>query len=156
MDKNITRKLRVIGSPADVAKFESLTSGHNFEVYQEAHARGILQGIIENNTFDSKFTVLFDGNTVWNTKRLLKDLKTIVKHDDMNKMTDYLYKFFSLSCGSIAHYNKYGWIDTYPTVSDLRRFFRRNEFGQSVLSYIPSWKSDVYNAVDKMTKLLKA
>ena len=65
----------------------------------------------------------------------------------MNKLTDYLYKFFSLSCGSIAHYDRYGWIACYPTLHDLRQFFRRNEFGERVLTHLPIWKTDAQRIV---------
>jgi len=72
----------------------------------------------------------------------------------MKKLTDYLYKFLSLSCGSIAHYNKYGWIACYPTVYDLKQFFRRNEFGQRVLRYIPIWKTDAQVIVKEVEREL--
>ncbi len=60
-----------------------------------------------------KVDVLFDGNSVWSKKRILRDIKRI-KKNGMKSLTNYLYKFLSLSCGSIAHYNKYGWIACYP------------------------------------------
>ena len=105
----------------------------------ESKARLQIQECIDSENI--KADILFDGNSVWSKKKILRDIKRINKHG-MEKLTDYLYKFLSLSCGSIAHYNKYGWISTYPTLSHLRQFFRRNEFGERVLHYLPVWKTD--------------
>ena len=105
----------------------------------ESEARLQLQETIDSENI--KADILFDGNSVWSKKKILRDIRKVKKHG-MKKLTDYLYKFLSLSCGSIAHYNKYGWISTYPTISDLRQFFRRNEFGERVLHHLPIWKTD--------------
>jgi len=100
-----------------------------------------------------KVDILFDGNSVWSKKRILRDIKRI-KKNGMKSLTNYLYKFLSLSCGSIAHYNKYGWIACYPTLDDLRNFFRRNEFGERVLTYIPVWKTDAVRIVGEIEQVL--
>ncbi len=105
----------------------------------EPQARLKIQEVIDNENI--KASILFDGNSVWSKKKILRDIKRIKKYG-MKKLTDYLCKFLSLSCGSIAHYNKWGWIDCYPTISDLRQFFRRNEFGERVLNHLPVWKTD--------------
>jgi len=156
VDKNITRKLRVIGNPKDIEKFEELISPYNtFDVYKECHVRKIIQGILDYP--DNKLrqlTVLYDGNIVWSKDKILKDMKLIVKSNDMTKMTNHLYEFLSLCCGSIAHYNKMGWIDTYPTVTHLTQFFRKNEFGEKVINHIPHWKTDVIGIVQGIHKVL--
>ncbi|MBW8039243.1 MAG: hypothetical protein FVQ85_04515 [Planctomycetes bacterium] len=100
-----------------------------------------------------KVDILFDGNSVWSKKRILRDIKRIKKYG-MKSLTNYLYKFLSLSCGSIAHYNKYGWIACYPTIQDLRNFFRRNEFGERVLNHIPVWKTDAVRIVGEIEQVL--
>ena len=100
-----------------------------------------------------KADILFDGNSVWSKKKILRDIKKIKKYG-MNKLSDYLYKFLSLSCGSIAHYDRYGWIATYPTIQDLRNFFRRNEFGERVLNYLPVWNTDAQVIVKKVEREL--
>ena len=86
----------------------------------ESQARIKIQETIDNENI--KADILFDGNSVWSKKKIIRDIKKIKKYG-MNRLTDYLYKFLSLSCGSIAHYNKYGWIECYPTLQDLRNFF---------------------------------
>lgn len=156
MDKNITNKLRVIGNPNDIEKFEGLVFNYQkFEGYQEPHIRKIIQGILDfpDNKL-RQLTVLYDGNTVWSKDKILADVKRITKNGDMTQMTNHLYEFLHLCCGSIAHYNKLGWIDTYPTVSDLKRFFANNEFGQKVIDHIPHWKTDVIGIVTGVNKIL--
>ena len=85
--------------------------------------------------------------------RILLYIK-IVKKYLINNLINYLYKFLSFSCFSIAHYNKYGWIAAYPTISDLRMFFRRNEFGERVLNHIPVWKTDAQIIVREIEQVL--
>jgi len=114
-------------------------------------SRKILADIIVEHNL--KATIFFDGNTVWNTKKLCTDVKRVVK-GGMFKMTDYLYKFLSLDCGSIAHFNKQGWIEEYPTVDHLRRFFQKNEFGKKVVDHVPNWYYDAAVAVREMEKIL--
>ena len=121
-------------------------------VLSESSARIKLQEVIDFENIRAE--ILFDGNSVWSKKKILQDIKKIKKYG-MKKLTDYLYKFLSLSCGSIAHYNKYGWIETYPTIYDLRNFFRRNEFGERVLNYLPIWKTDAQIIVREIEQELE-
>jgi hypothetical protein len=117
----------------------------------ESLARLKIQDCLDNEKV--KVDILFDGNSVWSKKRILRDIKRVKKYG-MKSLTNYLYQFLSLSCGSIAHYNKYGWIACYPTLEDLRNFFRRNEFGERVLNYLPVWKTDAYRIVGEIEKVL--
>jgi len=117
----------------------------------ESKARLQIQEVIDSENI--KADILFDGNSVWSKKKIIRDIKKIKKHG-MNKLTDYLYKFLSLSCGSIAHYNKYGWIACYPTLQDFKQFFRRNEFGERVLDHLPVWNSDAQRIVKEVEREL--
>jgi len=102
-----------------------------------------------------KCSISYNGNTVWNREKLIRDFNKILKHG-MESLSDYLYEFFHLSCGSIAHYDKNGWIATYPTLASLRKFFERNEYGQSVVAHMPSWKADAIEIAKEINELLKA
>ena len=117
----------------------------------ESQARIKLQEVIDSKNI--RADILFDGNSVWSKKKIIRDIKKVKKHG-MNKLTNYLYKFLSLSCGSIAHYDRYGWIEEYPTLSDLRNFFRSNEFGERVLTYLPIWKTDAQSIVKSIEREL--
>ena len=61
----------------------------------EAQARIKIQEVIDNENI--RADILFDGNSVWSKKKILRDIKKIEKQG-MNKLSDYLYKFLSLSC----------------------------------------------------------
>ena len=117
----------------------------------ESQARLKIQEVMDHENI--KAHILFDGNGVWSKKKILRDIRKVKKYG-MQKLTDYLYKFLHLSCGSIAHYNKYGWISTYPTITHLKQFFRRNEFGQRVLEHVPIWKTDAQVIVKEVEKEL--
>ncbi len=100
-----------------------------------------------------KCAISYNGNTVWNKEILIRDFKRIL-NNGMKNLSDYLYEFFHLSCGSIAHFNKQGWIATYPTLASLHNFFIKNEYGEPVTSHIPSWQSDAVETTQAMDQLL--
>ena len=117
----------------------------------ESSARLKIQEVIDHENI--RADVIFDGNSVWSKKKIIRDIKKVKKYG-MKKLTNYLYEFLHLSCGSIAHYNKFGWISTYPTIHNLRNFFRRNEFGERVLNYLPTWKTDAQVIVKEVEQEL--
>ena len=150
----INNKVAVYGSKKDVE--EAISALNIFCDFlknnpEEARARKRIQSIIDDKNL--KADILYDGNTVWSKKKILKGIKK-VKKNGMKSMTKYLYQFLTLSCGSIAHYNMFGWIEEYPTIEDLKSFFMRNEFGHRVLNHIPNWNTDVYNIVVEIEKEL--
>ena len=118
---------------------------------REGDARINLQSILDTEPIHA--TLLFDGNSIYSKDAILKDIRR-VKKNGMGKMTNRLYQFLSLACGSIAHYNKFGWIENYPTVEDLRAFFKNNEMGKRVLTYIPNWQTDVIEIVKEIEREL--
>lgn len=151
----INKKVVVYGSKKDVETAVNYLKMFCDELKNyptESTARKIVQNIIDDKNI--KADILYDGNTVWSKKRILRGVKR-VKNNGMKSMTKYLYKFLSLACGSIAHYSINGWIDCYPTFEHLRQFFKRNESGSRVLDYIPVWKSDVYNIVVDIEKEMR-
>jgi len=119
----------------------------------ELSVREVLLPFVEGQLGPSEW-ILYDGNSVWDVKRLMKQFKTFVKYYDYEHFTKYLYEFFSLQCGSIAHYNKMGWFQTYPDLISLKEFFKANEYGQAVKDYPPSWHWDAQLAVDQMSTVL--
>jgi hypothetical protein len=101
-----------------------------------------------------KCSISYSANTVWNKEKLLRDFKRIL-NNGMKSLSDYLYEFFHLCCGSIAHFNKQGWIATYPTLASLRKFFERNEYGQPIIAHMPQWQADAIEIAKEMSRLLK-
>jgi hypothetical protein len=69
-------------------------------------------------------------------------------------LSKYFYDFLHLHCGSIAHYNIQGWITEYPTLEDLKQFFKKNEYGKRVLDHIPVWMTDAKRIVEEIERQL--
>jgi len=143
---NIDKRIKLYGTTKQIDDAEKVLIKIDYPIstMSESEARLIIQELIDSGRIKAK--VLFNGNSVWGKKKIIRDIKK-VKNGGMEKLTNHLYDFLHLSCGSIAHYDKGGWIDTYPTIEHLRQFFLNNEFGQRVLRHIPVWKSDVKNIV---------
>jgi len=123
----------------------------NIAALSEPDARLRLQKLIDDGKVEAE--ILYDGNGVYGKKAILRDMRKLLR-DGMESMTDRLYRFFTLCCGSIAHYDKGGWIATYPRIHDLRRFFLENEYGRRVLNDVPRWKTDVIEVVKDIEDLL--
>jgi len=161
-------EIRIIGNKKDVDEAEAaLKRIKDLENQPEPKARLEIQHLIDSQNL--KASILFDGNTVWSKNRILRNLEQIMQHGTLyNKkkprfipigsilrlptigdtiLSDYFYDFLSGDCGSIAHYSKTGWVAVYPTVEDLKAFFKKNEFGHRVLDHIPHWKTDALEIV---------
>ena len=121
--------------------------------------RLMLQRWLETHNF--KPTVLYDGNTIIRKDKIISEFKRILKCGTLDKMSNYFYEFLHLNCGSIAHYNKYGWIEEYDnSAKRLCDFFRYNEFGIDIVKHQPDWKTDcisigntILSMIDEQTSL---
>ena len=167
-------KIEVRGQKKAVAQAEAILKDFKemqhvqLEEMNEPLVRIVLQDLIDEN--DIRASILVNGNSVWSKKRILMNLRRIVELKRLYKdktphreliggilylpvdtdpvLSKYFYEFLHLQCGSIAHYNIHGWTAEYPTLEDLKRFFKKNEFGQRVLDHIPSWHTDAYRIVE--------
>ena len=150
----IDTRIALYGTAKNIAIAEEIIETAFAQVgrLSEGTARIELQNLID--TTPIKVDILFDGNTVYGKKKIIRDIKK-VKKNGMQSMTNGLYKFLSLACGSIAHYNKQGWIYEYPTIDHLRDFFRRNEFGKRVLDHISHWDTDAKEIVKEIEVVLE-
>ncbi len=168
-------QIRIIGGKKDVEKAEALVSLiPDIKLLPESKARLLIQKTVEDNNL--KATILFDGNSIWNSKRILANLRRIMQTGTLYNgkkpkyipigsmlrmpvvgqciLSDYFYDFLHGHCGSIAHYNKQGWVTEYPTVEDLKAFFMKNEFGHRVLDDIPEWMTDAKRVVEEIETTL--
>jgi hypothetical protein len=161
-------KIRIIGSKKDVELAEKAVKAiSGIDTMAEPEARLKIQEVMDNQSL--KADILFDGNGVTSLTRIIRNLNQIIEHGtlyDRNRprlipigsmlrmpsvgdciLSDYFYEFLHLDCGSIAHYNKQGWVCEYPTLDDLKAFFKKNEYGERVLDDIPEWKIDAKRIV---------
>ena len=153
MHEVINRKIVAHGSRKDIDEARKfLLSISKIGVLNESEARISIQNMIDQNRI--KADILYDGNTVWSFKKTIRDFKKVLKSDSThNSLTDYLYRFFSLCCGTIAHYDRYGWCCVYPDVESLRQLLMKNEFGSPVLEYQPHWATDRKRIIEEMKKV---
>lgn len=144
------------------------------ERMKEPEARLKIQDLIDEH--DVKATILVNGNHVWGTKKILRNLDHIIKHGTLYNrlkpeympvgsmlrmpvgskpvLSKYFYDFLHLCCGSMAHHNINGWVYHYPTVRNLKNFFKENEFGKPVRDWIPGWYSDAKRIVEEIEQKL--
>lgn len=149
--KNI--KIKIYGSQKNIKKCIEALEGLSTEqlTKSEGEIRKTIANLVQEHNIEAD--ILYDGNSVWNKKKVLFGIKKVKKYG-MKQMTDYLYKFLSLACGSIAHYDKFGWINNYPTLTALKNFFKRNEFGKNVYDHIPLWHTEAKEIVEEIHKEL--
>ena len=154
-------KITYFGSEKDIAKAVAVIKRYrSLPRMTEPKARLKIQKLIDKHNL--KASILVNGNTVWSKKRILQNLRRIMKHgtlynEDQEKppiLSHYFYQFLHQACGSIAHYDIYGWIHKYPTVVHLKQFFKRNELGKRVLDFIPGWHADARVVVQEIETLL--
>jgi len=154
-------KIAIYGNRKEIDEAKGVLDGLNLSDNEHGDRLVIQKAIDEHKV---KASILYDGNTVWSYDRVIRDFRRALNSAPRQLaqpaalvwpghpynyassgeygLTNYLYNFLSLECGSIAHFNKDGWIGTYPTKNDLRQFCKHNEFGQDILRHQPSWASD--------------
>ncbi|RLI40844.1 hypothetical protein DRO69_12390 [Candidatus Bathyarchaeota archaeon] len=142
-------KITYYGSEKEITKAAAiLKKVRGLQRMSEGKARLIIQQLIDKHGL--KATIHLNGNAVWSKKRILKNLRRIMKqgtlyNPDQDKppiLSHYFYQFLHQCCGSIAHYDIHGWIHKYPTVEELKQFFIKNEMNKRVVDYIPAWMTD--------------
>lgn len=154
-------KITYFGSEKDIAKAVDILNRHrSLQRLSESKCRLKIQGIIDKRNL--KASILVNGNTVYSKRRILRNLRIILKHgtlynEDQSKppiLSHYFYQFLHSTCGSIAHVDVWGWIHKYPTIIELKQFFKKNEFGKRVLDDIPEWQTDARAIVQEIEKTL--
>lgn len=102
----------------------------------EVRDRRILQKALDEH--NGLADVGYDGNSVYPSKKLVKEILRMQKTGSLEKMSVVMYQFLSLNF-DIAHYDKNGFISYYDGSWD--------QFYCETLRYsmkrIPFWKSDV-------------
>jgi len=150
MEITIAEKICRTSNQSAFYKLETFLEANRIPVNSsESDVRMYLLPFVEQKLSPNEW-ILYDGNLVWDVKRLMKQFKTFVKYYDYDHFPKYLYEFFHLQCGSIAHYNKAGWLGTYSDLDSLKKFFISNEYGSSVQNNPPTWHYDARLAAELM------
>ena len=143
-------KIRVSGSSKKIKETEDMLDKVEL-TGTESKDRLILQNFIDENKI--KTSILYDGNTIISYDKIINEYKRILTKNEFNKMSDYFYNFLSLDCGSIAHYDKNGWLYEYYNLEKLKHFFMCNEFGKDIVRDQPTWKTDVIKIGETILEL---
>ena len=139
-------KFSIYGNPTEIETAKKLLESNLIEKElngqeTEEKIRIKVQKLIDENKIAAD--ILYDGNTVYGFDRIMQDFNRILK-GGVEKLTDRLYKFFSLNF-TIAHYDKNGWIQTYPTLTDVLDVLKKEK----------SWKADTRKIQEAMIEKLK-
>jgi len=153
-------KITYSGSERDIKQAANILKQLNLTRMKEPKARLKIQKIIDK--YNLKATVLLDGNVVWSKKKILRNLDRIMKHGTLYNenqrkppiLSRYFYQFLTSCCGSVGHYDVYGWIHKYSTIEHLKKFFKKNEFDKRVLDDIPEWQTDAIEIIKAIEQKL--
>lgn len=102
----------------------------------EAKDRLMIQKALDSHK--GMAAVSYDGNSVYPSQKLVKELMRMKKTGSIEKMSNDMYKFLSMNF-DIAHYDKGGFIDYYD--GSWPQFL-----GETLcysMKRIPAWKTDV-------------
>lgn len=154
-------KITYYGSEKDITKAVAVIKKQkSLLTSKESKVRLRIQRIIDEKGL--KATILVNDDPVWSKKRILTNLKRIMKigtlyNENQKKppiLSHYFYAFLHQVCGSVAHYDIHGWIHRYPTINHLKKFFKKNEFSKRVRDWIPASKTDARAIIEAIeTKL---
>jgi uncharacterized protein YcbK (DUF882 family) len=145
-------RIKIYGTGKEVARAKKILSLYPLKERNEQQARMMIQEIIDGENI--KAHILINGNSIYSKHRILRNVKRLIRTNDMNNLSDYFYEFLTNSCGSIAHYSKHGWICEYPTVLSLQEFFERNEFGERAYNHVPYSYIDSREIILEIEELL--
>jgi len=150
-------KIVIYGSKKDIDTARKALDDINLED-NEGNDRLKIQKSIDD--FNLKAIILYDGNGVWSYRKVLRDFNKLLKSkpDKLKDygeycLTKYLYKFFHLCCGSIAHYDLAGWTYEYQTKQSVKDFIKKNEFGCDIARNQPGWKTDCIKIAKELLRL---
>jgi hypothetical protein len=67
----------------------------------------------------------------YNTKSIVDNVKLVFKTGDINKLNGTAYKFITLHMGFIAHYDLYGFRDSYQDLNQLAKTLQTSEYSDN-------------------------
>lgn len=102
LEINNGNKITLYGSNAVIQSEKSIIESLNL-TGNEPTDRLIIQKCIDDNNLKSK--ILYDGNTVYSLKKIVKLYRRLQKTGTLEKMNNEMYHFFTNACGDIAHYD---------------------------------------------------
>jgi hypothetical protein len=152
MKTEFNSRIKVFGTDQEVADtIVVLTDNASRFIGGEVPDRLVLQELIEKHNLTA--SIVYQGNTVTPLTKTINDLKAVIDSNDMNVMSDQLFNVFIFRCGAKRYDTRQKFIEQYPTVQSLARFFRKNEFGENIIYHVPNWNSDFKIVAHEMLRL---
>ena len=111
---------------------------------KEARLRLILQDFIDSEKVSD--WILVNGNSVWSYNRIIGEFKKIKRTGSTAGISQYFYEFMHLNF-TIAHYDRQGWICTYPGYLDVVEVIKRRRRD------IPWWYADLARIADYLISI---
>lgn len=112
------------GNNSIIQKEKSIIEKLNLTGNEDKDRLIIQQCIDECNL---KSDILYNGNTVYPFKKIVKAYRRLQKGDSLENLTNEMYLFFTNVCGDIAHYSLNGYKDYYNySIRDLENRFLSN------------------------------
>ena len=103
-------KIRLYGNLSTIEKEKEIIE--NLELTgNESKDRLIIQECIDREKIKSE--ILYNSNRVYSFEQTVKSYRKMQEKDSLEKMTEYMYEFFTNACGDIAHYDIYSYKDYY-------------------------------------------
>ncbi len=131
------QKISLYGNKKTIEDEKSIIEKLNL-TGNETKDRLIIQKCIDDNKLKSNISYL--GNTVYPFEKTVKEYRKLQKEDSLEKMSNYMYKFFTLACGDIAHYDIQGFKAYYNNkLRNLENEVLKND------TFVPCWHSDLDN-----------
>lgn len=124
--------IEINGKNSTVQKEKNIIENLNL-TGNENEDRLIIQQCIDENNLKSE--ILYNGNTVYPFKKIVKAYRKLQKSNSLKNLTNEMYDFFMNACGDIAHYDISGYKSYY-------NYSMRNLENSVLNSYIYDRNSD--------------
>jgi len=87
MKLELDKRVAIYGSPKDIEAAEKALMNNDVDLstLDESLARLSIQSVIDE--YDLKASILFNGNSIWSRKRIIRDVRKVVKKG-MNLMEE--------------------------------------------------------------------
>lgn len=104
-------KIKLYGNNEGILQKEK-TIIENLDLTGNEHDdRLIIQKCIDDNKLKSDIS--YNGNTIYPFEKTVKLYRQLQKNDSLENLNKYMYHFFTLACGDIAHYDIGGYKSYY-------------------------------------------
>lgn len=127
-------KIKLYGKNEEILQLEKAIIENLDLTGNEHDDRLIIQKCIDDRKLKSDIS--YNGNTIYPFEKTVKLYRQLQKNDSLENLNQYMYKFFTLACGDIAHYDIGGYKSYYNySIRELENTILKNV-------WTTRWQSD--------------